>query len=333
MSKSASPIGPLAAEAATPFALIREPLEEVERQFLAELATATPGIAAIGDYLHSGGGKRLRPALLLLAAELCGARGPKMVALGTVVEMIHAATLIHDDVIDDAAIRRGRPSANTRWGARACVLAGDWLYMQAFSIALRQRHFAILDELIRLTETMVAGELRQQEMAGTVVTRQQHLDLIEAKTARLFAVCCKLGALSLGRTAEAATLEQFGRELGIAFQMVDDILDFTASVDLLGKPVGNDLREGKMTLPALYAYERADRSQRERMELVMREGYATVGLAEIRELLAATGALERAMTEARGHAAAAQDLLAGFPPSVWREAMMALPMLAVERMH
>ncbi|MGH9534176.1 MAG: polyprenyl synthetase family protein [Terriglobales bacterium] len=331
MPLPAQPAGVPAAEAMAPFALIQEPLEAVERQFTAELATATPGIAAIAEYLHSGGGKRLRPALLLLAAEFSGARGPQIIALATVVEMIHAATLIHDDVIDDAATRRGRPSANARWGARACVLAGDWLYMQAFSIALRQRHFGILEELIQLTEAMVEGELQQQEMAGTVVTRTQHLDLIEAKTARLFAVCCKLGALAVGREAEATVLECFGRELGLAFQMVDDVLDFTASEDWLGKPVGNDLREGKMTLPALYAYEQATATERERIQMVMREGYATVGLAEIRELLGRSGALERALAEARVHAAAARDLLAAYPPSPWRDALLALPALAVER--
>lgn len=326
-----TPAPPPGIPSTLPFALVREPLAAAERQFAAELALATPGVAAIAEYLHAGGGKRLRPTLLLLAAGACGAQEPATVALATVVEMIHAATLIHDDVLDDAATRRGRPSANARWGAHACVLAGDWLYMQAFNIALRQRNFAILDELIQLTQAMVQGELRQQETAGAAVTREQHLELIEAKTARLFAVCCKLGALAAGRDALVPPLGAFGRELGLAFQMVDDVLDFTASEDLLGKPVGNDLREGKMTLPALYAYQAATPAERARLELVMREGYVQVGPAEIRDLLARTGALDRAMSEAREHAAAARQALAPLPASPWRDALLALPGLAVER--
>ncbi|HZT72523.1 MAG TPA: polyprenyl synthetase family protein [Terriglobales bacterium] len=317
----------------SPFDLVRDALRRVEAQFLEDTVSTVSGITEIGQYLHAGGGKRVRPALVLLAAALCGVEGPGVIALATVVEMIHAATLIHDDVIDGAETRRGRPSTNFRWGTQKCVLAGDWLYMQAFKVALQLRHFGILDELITLTQAMVEGELLQQEMTGRVVTREQHLELIERKTARLFSVSCKLAAMLGGLGDDIiARLGAYGHHLGLAFQMVDDLLDLTASAAQLGKPVGNDLREGKMTLACLDAYAAASAEGRAHFECVLRErGYRSVAFDEIQALLAASGALTRARLEARQHAERARELILLFPPSPYRDALEDLPLLMVER--
>lgn len=315
------------------FLPIREDLDRVEAELAERCACDAPAATEIGEYLRQSGGKRIRPALVLLAARLAGCELDARVRLAAIVEMIHAATLIHDDIIDAAATRRGRPSANARWGNQKCVLAGDWLYMQAFRVALGERHFGILDALIGLTQNMVEGELIQLDRLARVVTRAEHLDLIERKTARLFEVSSQLGAMSAGQPpAVVDSLSRFGRHLGLAFQMVDDILDFTADERLLGKPVGNDLREGKMTLPAIYAYEVSGPAERAAFEQVMRDGgYAQVPFSEIQRLVASSGGLERARAESRDHAQRAGQALQSLPASPWRSALERLPELVIAR--
>ena len=235
------------------FDLIRADLQKVEEEFCRQSLSRVYPIAEIGKYLQVSGGKRLRPALLLLAARLCGYEGPTAVRLGTVVELIHTATLIHDDVIDEADMRRGRPSTNSRWGNHVSVLAGDWLYMQAFRCAQAERNFEILDVLIDLTQQMVEGELVQLSCLRKMdVTEEQHLDLAFRKTACLFSVCLRLGAILAGKSKEVELqLGAYGTNVGLAFQLTDDVLDFTSSEDVLGKPTGSDLREGKVTLPLI----------------------------------------------------------------------------------
>src|SRR5258708_390432 len=239
------------------FDLIQDDLEQVEKKITVESVASVDAVTAIGQYLQSAGGKRLRPALLLLSAKLVGNGGPSAVQLGAVVELIHAATLVHDDVIDTAETRRGRPSTNVQWGNHTCVLAGDWMYMQAFQIALRERNFHVLDLLIGLTQMMVEGELLQLERIGRIdVTEADCMELVDRKTACLFSVCAKLGALVAG--ADSQTEEKLGEyawKLGVALQLVDDVLEFTARAKTLGKPVGGDLRQGQVTLPLVYALQ------------------------------------------------------------------------------
>src|SRR5581483_1222088 len=176
--------------------------EEVEKHITVESVASVDAVTAIGQYLQSSGGKRLRPSLLLISAKLAGHAGPTAIQLGAVVELIHAATLVHDDVIDAAETRRGRPSTNIKWGNHTCVLAGDWLYMQAFQIALRERNFQILDLLIGLTQMMVEGELIQLERIGRIdVTEADCMELVDRKTACLFSVCARLGAIAGGAGA------------------------------------------------------------------------------------------------------------------------------------
>src|SRR5579859_2867355 len=270
------------------FDLVRDDLKLVETEIRRESVASVDAITAIGQYLQEAGGKRLRPSLLLLSSKLIGDGGDSAIRMGAVVEMIHAATLVHDDVIDAAETRRGRPSTNVQWGNHTCVLAGDWLYMQAFQIALRERNFHVLDLLIGLTQMMVEGELLQLERIGRIgVTEADCMELVHRKTACLFSVCAKLGAIVAG--ADSQTEERLGEyawNLGMAFQLVDDVLDFTAREKTLGKPVGGDLREGKVTLPLVYALERATAEERSIIERVLSDRhYQNVPLSQILVLI------------------------------------------------
>src|SRR5260221_2816996 len=270
------------------FDLVKSDLERVEKEISLESVASVDAITAIGQYLQEAGGKRLRPSLLLLSAKLIGDGGESAVRLGAVVELIHAATLVHDDVIDAAETRRDRPSANVQWGNHTCVLAGDWLYMQAFHVALKERNFHVLDLLIGLTQMMVEGELIQLDRIGRVaITEADCMELADRKTACLFSACAKLG--SVAARADTQTEEKLGEfawNLGMAFQLIDDMLDFTAREKTLGKPVGGDLREGKVTLPLVYALERATPAERNLVERVLQDRhYDHVSLREIVELI------------------------------------------------
>src|SRR6195256_3537651 len=255
------------------FDLIQNEMEQVEKKITVESVASVDAVTAIGQYLQSAGGKRLRPALLLLSAKLVGNGGPSAIQLGAVVELIHAATLVHDDVIDVAQTRRGRPSANVQWGNHTCVLAGDWLYMQAFQVALRERNFHILDLLISLTQMMVEGELIQLDRIGRIgITEADCMELADRKTACLFSACAKLGAVAGGAdTPTEEKLGEFAWNLGMAFQLIDDMLDFTSREQTLGKPVGGDLKEGKVTLPLVYALENASPAERGLVETILQK--------------------------------------------------------------
>src|SRR5205807_6390273 len=244
----------------------------MEREFGRDTVSNVAAITDIGEYLRGGGGKRIRPALVLLSSKLFNYEGRGAIRLGAVVEIIHTATLVHDDIIDEAQTRRGRPAANTQWGNAKCVLAGDWLYMQAFKVAVQERNFRILDVLIELTQQMVEGELLQMEKLGKCISLEEHFDLIFRKTACLFSVSMRLGAI-LGKSTDEQEekLGEYGRHLGLAFQIVDDVLDLTASEQVLGKPVASDLREGKVTMGVIHALERCTPGERKLVETVLQE--------------------------------------------------------------
>src|SRR2546428_8149353 len=290
------------------FDLLRDDLAAIEREFGRDTVAGVEAITEIGEYLRAGGGKRIRPALLLLASKLFGYTGRGAVRLGAVVEIIHTATLVHDDIIDEAQTRRGRPAANTQWGNSKCVLAGDWLYMQAFKIPVQERNFRILDTLIELTQQMVEGELLQMEELGELLSLDEHFDLIFRKTACLFSVCMRMGAILGGATGEQeANLAQYGRDLGMAFQLVDDVLDLTASEDVLGKPVASDLREGKVTMAVIHALDRCTALERKLIETVLAQRtFDGVTHAEILEILNRYGSLEAATAHAMQYAALAR---------------------------
>jgi octaprenyl-diphosphate synthase len=316
------------------FELVRDDLARVELEISAQNGSAIEPVAEIAGYLLGGGGKRLRPALVLLASGACGYRGPSAIRLAAVVEMIHSATLIHDDVIDGADKRRGRPSANSRWGNHMSVLAGDWLYMQSFQMALAERNFRVLDILIELTQNMVEGELLQLTKIGRLdLTAADALELSYRKTACLFAGCARLGAV-LGRQTDESeqSLADYGRYAGLAFQLVDDVLDFTASPEQLGKPVLSDLKEGKVTLPLIYAMENGDGAGRRMVSKVLEErGFQTVRPEEISALVHESGALDRARHLAHDYAERAKASLNGCADSEFGRALMTVPDFILER--
>jgi octaprenyl-diphosphate synthase len=318
------------------FDLVRTDLAKVEREIGLESVASVEAINYINQYLQSGGGKRLRPILVLLSGRLFGEVNPGLIRMAAVVEMIHTATLVHDDVIDLAKTRRGRPSINVVWGNHTSVLAGDWLYMQAFQIALRERNFPTLDLLINLTQMMVEGELLQLERIGKIgVTEADYMELIDRKTASLFSACARLGAISAGAgEAVEARLGEYAWNLGIAFQLVDDILDFTSREKILGKPVGNDLREGKVTLPLIYALETADAEERKLVETVLADGnYDQVPFSKILHILNRHRGIERAQERAESFTEKARAIIAEFPESPYQRALAAVTDLVTARDH
>ena len=315
------------------FDLLRDDLAAIEQQFGGYTRSQVAAITEIGEYLRQGGGKRLRPALLLLAARLFNYNGKGAVRLGAVVEIIHTATLVHDDIIDEADVRRGRPSPNTIWGNPKCVLAGDWLYMQAFQISLEERNLLVLDLLTDLTKQMVEGELLQMEKLGTLITRDAHLDLIYRKTACLFAVCMQLGAVLAKATEDQQQrLREYGRSIGMAFQITDDVLDLTASEQVLGKPVASDLREGKATLAVIHALERCTPEERAKIQTVLEQrAFNGVTHQDILGILARYDSIAHANQEAARYAEMAIEQLTGFPENDFKRALLWLPKFVVAR--
>ncbi len=315
-------------------ALVAEDLIKVEKAIELDTVCSMDAVSAISQHLQSSGGKRLRPVLVLLFARALGCRGDAAVRLGAVTEIVHTATLVHDDVIDEATVRRGKPSTNQRFGNQTSVLAGDWLYMQAFQMTLRERDFHLLDLLIELTQTMVEGELMQNELVGRVdISEQEYLDLVYRKTACLFSVCARFGAISAGASEEQERLcGDYGWNLGMAFQLTDDLLDFYATEEVLGKPVGNDLREGKVTLPLILALQSCSAEDRERVETVVRDGdYERVAAAEIAALLERLGSAETVRRRAAEFIAESTRLLATLPDTPYRRALSSIAEWVVDR--
>src|SRR5436305_3554000 len=232
----------------------------VEAEFERQARSNIQVIAYIGDHLRRSGGKRVRPALTILSNYVVGGDGANYssIRMATVMEFLHTATLVHDDVIDKADTRRNRPSINSEFGNQTAVLMGDWLYMSAFETSLAERSLAILDILTAVTRKMTEGELLQLTLLGrTDVSEEQYFDVVARKTAYLFSACCEIGALLGGASAdEQIAMRDYGMNLGVSFQLIDDLLDFTSNEDVLGKPAGADLVEGKLSLPLIFLQQR-----------------------------------------------------------------------------
>jgi len=317
------------------FSLVHHDLALVEEEFDRNISNVSSLVSSIARYLHDGGGKRVRPALVLLASKLIsGEASPSAVRMGAVMEMLHTATLVHDDIIDEARVRRGRASANAQWGNDRTVLIGDWLYMTAFDMSLRERSFDILDALTSMTRLMVEGEIIQLSLIGNShITEDEHLDIVRRKTAYMFSVCAEVGGIVAGATREERrALSRYGLSVGIAFQLIDDVLDFVSTEAKLGKPVVNDLREGKLTLPLIYLMDENDDEHRRTIETVMRErGFESVRREEVLRLIQDKGTLRRARAEAERYACEAIESLSIFPPSLYRQALLSVPRFIVER--
>ena len=315
------------------FDLLRDDLVAIEQELGRDSASGASTITEIAEYLREGGGKRIRPSLLLLAAHMLGYSGPGAIRLGTVVEMVHTATLVHDDIIDGADLRRGRPSANTTWGNEKCVLAGDWLYMQAFKVALEENNLRVLDLLIGLTQQMVEGELLQIQKLGKAVSEAEYYDLIYRKTACLFAVSMRLGAVLAGADEAVETsLAAYGRAVGLAFQIVDDVLDLTATEEVLGKPVASDLREGKATLAVIHSIDHGTAADRQTIQRVLDDrNFDDVTREQIQEILVRNGSVEYAMAAADRYAKQSRQALVSMPDSEFKRALLWLPDFVVAR--
>ncbi|HUR97536.1 MAG TPA: polyprenyl synthetase family protein [Pyrinomonadaceae bacterium] len=317
------------------FSLIKPEMAMVEAEFERQASSNVQVINYLGDYLRQSGGKRVRPALLVLAAHAVGGDGASdsSIRLATVMEMLHTATLVHDDIIDNADLRRSRASVNAKFGNQAAVLMGDWLYMSAFETSLKERSLEILDILTRLTRKMTEGELIQLTMIGnTAITRDEYFDILRRKTAYLFSGCAEIGAIlgGAGHDQQIA-LREYGMNLGIAFQLADDLLDFTADERALGKAAGADLLEGKVTLPLILLQER-EPGIREELERVMYEGvYDDATRQSISKRLSGNGTLDSIRQIALSFALAARKNLDILPESEYRFALDEIPNFVIDR--
>ena len=317
------------------FSLIAADLAQVEAEFERQARSNVQVISYLGEYLRESGGKRVRPALTILSNYAAGGDGSRYnsIRMATVMEFLHTATLVHDDIIDDAETRRDRLTVNALYGNETAVLMGDWLYMSAFETSLAERSLPILDILTRVTRKMTEGELLQLTTLGrTDVSEQQYLDIIERKTAYLFSACCEVGAILGGASeAEQKDLADYGRNLGMAFQLTDDLLDFTSTDDALGKGAGVDLLGGKVTLPLIDLIA-AQPSARDMVQTVMRDGsYETVGRNELLNAVKEAGSIERVRARADAYAGAAKNNLDTLKKSKYSEALSAIPTYVLDR--
>jgi len=316
------------------FGLIEKEMAQVETELERQSGSEIPLIRDIGRYIRNGGGKRVRSAILLLTARMCGYEGAVGSRLGAVIEMIHAATLVHDDIIDNSFMRRNQASINACWGNDISVLIGDWLYMTSFRVALAERQFRIMDILIEATRKMVEGELMQLEFNGSLeITEEQHLDISMRKTAFLFSAAAQLGGILGGVDAEhEERLRLYGMNIGLAFQLVDDVLDLTSDERTLGKPVQSDLKEGKLTLPLIRLIKIGKPGHREIVRNALATCNADVMAGEnIARLVEEYGAAGYVMEKARDYARKAKDCIEGFPAGDARRALFAISGHIVER--
>jgi octaprenyl-diphosphate synthase len=307
---------------------IRADLQAVDSEFARHVQSQVNLIPTIGKYIQTSGGKRMRPAVLLMAARLSGYTGDSAVLYAAVVEFIQTATLVHDDIIDDADLRRGRLAVHSRWGNDITVLLGDYLYIKSMAMALTHDTLDIVRLLCDVTLRMIEGELFQLTKNGDAdITEEDHFDIIRRKTAYLFGGCAEIGGMlgKVGREREEA-LREYGFSLGIAFQLVDDLLDVTGTPESLGKPVGGDLREGKMTLPLIHLLQQSEPVGTQIVRDII--STKTIEPGQWEELVSALKrhrSIEYAYKRATEFAERAKKPLYAFPPSPEREALLALP--------
>jgi octaprenyl-diphosphate synthase len=336
---------PMPADARRPadFAHVRDlaaaDMQRVDTLIRQRLSSDVVLINQIADHIIASGGKRLRPMLHVLAAGAAGYTGEQQIKLAAVIEFIHTSTLLHDDVVDESDLRRGRKTANALWGNAASVLVGDFLYSRSFQLMVELDDMRIMRILADTTNTIAEGEVLQLLNIGNAdVSEAAYLAVIERKTAVLFAAATELGGILGGLPdAQIAALREYGMQLGYAFQIADDLLDYVSDADTLGKNIGDDLAEGKPTLPLIYALERAqsnpaDAAQAKSLRHAIEHG----GLDSLDRIIAAirdSGALERTHQRAVAHAEAARVALAGLPDSIHREALLTLASYAVDRTH
>ncbi|MEO8216551.1 MAG: polyprenyl synthetase family protein [Acidobacteriota bacterium] len=294
--------------------------EELARRFVSDVRT----VREVGAHILQGGGKRLRPVLLLLTSQMLGYRGSKDVTFATVIELIHTATLVHDDVIDEAAVRRGRSSINFQWGNHLTVLVGDYLYTHSIDMGLAEGNIDVLRLLSGVTIRMTEGEILGLEQLGRAdVSREEYFDVVGRKTAALFGAGCRIPAILADAPDSAGiSLFDYGFNLGVCFQLIDDILDFTSTTEVLGKPAVSDLKEGKLTLPLILALPRATDAERGMVARVASERtFGDIDPAAILSMVQRYGTVDQCRVIAREYADRALGALRQFPSSPAREAL------------
>jgi octaprenyl-diphosphate synthase len=315
-------------------ALVGADLAAVNQEIVRRMHSRVPLIPQLASHIVQAGGKRVRPLLTLAAARLCGYEGTKHTLLAACVEFIHTATLLHDDVVDESELRRGNATANTLWGNEASVLVGDFLFSRAFQLMVETGQLEILRILANASATIAEGEVMQLTTANdTATTEDSYLEVIAAKTAALFAAACRVGGVVAGcSAAQADALDSFGRNLGIAFQLIDDALDYAADQAALGKTVGDDFREGKITLPVILAFRRGDEEERTFWRRTQETLEQTPDdLERAQALMQRHGAIRDTVERARHYAALAHRELEQFPDGPAREALHAVVDFSVDR--
>ncbi|HAG50738.1 MAG: octaprenyl diphosphate synthase [Deltaproteobacteria bacterium GWC2_42_51] len=316
--------------------IIREDLKQVELEFRRNLESEVVLIRKVGEYILSNGGKRLRPTLLLLSARLCGYQGRRHIPLAAVVEFIHTATLLHDDVIDNASMRRGKASTNILWGNGASILIGDFLFSKSFYLTVADGDLSILKVLSGTTTRMAEGEVLQLLKGCDVeATEKDYLSVITNKTASLISAACQIGAI-LGKITKnkETALADYGMNLGIAFQLMDDCLDYTSSNEELGKVIGNDLREGKITLPLIFAIKNAVPAEMEDiLEALESDKLQDAQLSSVVSLINKYRGIDYTLNMARKYVENAKACLNIFEPSLEKTALIALTDYVVERTY
>jgi octaprenyl-diphosphate synthase len=316
-------------------ALLAEDLAAVDALIHQHMASPVGVIPNLAAHLIDAGGKRIRPLITLASARLLGGGGDGPRKLAAAVEFIHSATLLHDDVVDVSSMRRGKQAANLVWGNSASVLVGDFLFARSFNLMVETGDIQVLDILARAASVIAEGEVMQLAAANDAeTTRERYMAIVSAKTAALFAAAAKAGAVAAGRPGlEAAALEIFGRELGLAFQLVDDALDYGGASAAMGKNVGDDFREGKVTLPVIYARDAGDDAERAFWRRVMGGERSEEDFPRALSLLRRHNAVARTVADARAHADAAGAALAALPSNAYSETLSDLAAFVVERGH
>ena len=314
---------------------VEEKLQAVEIELEKYMSSEIDIISRMGRYIFQSGGKRIRPLLVILSSNIAGYRGDQDILLAAIMEFVHTATLIHDDIIDEATQRRGQKSLNLKWGNSLTVLMGDYLYIKAMSLALTRENMRILRLISDITLRMLEGEMISLEINGSVdISEQDHLNLVRRKTAYLFAGCAQIGAI-LGKVSpqREAALQNFGLNLGMAFQLIDDLLDFTSTESVLGKPVNHDLKEGKITLPLIYLLERAgdQPAVRQIREAIIQKRYDSISRDELLKHLTDSRAFADAEKKCKFYATLAKNDLAVFENSDAKSAMLDLLNFVIER--
>jgi octaprenyl-diphosphate synthase len=313
---------------------INKDLQKIEVKLHELCRHSNPMISEIGDYIFQKTGKRLRPALLTLCANLFDYQGDAHILMGALVETIHSASLIHDDIIDNSARRRGKRTVHARWGPNITVLLGDFLYIKTIGRSLESGYRDITQTLIDITSQMIEGELQEYYLSGNLkIEEHEYLDILNKKTASLFSASCRIGGI-LGRATEKnlARLSNFGTYIGLSFQIIDDLLDYTGDEQILGKPVLSDMKEGRITLPLIYTMNHDGTKNRDLLLKIFRkERLEREAQIQIINMVKSNGALDYTFSKARYYAQKAEEIVSGLPESVYRDSLSVIPPYILSR--